>query len=78
VIAAAPPVKETDPGLARYRNVTAAFAAGYTYILRANREGHLRCGGGNPYLRGPQSRGPSSLVYAINVPHHAPVPFGRG
>lgn len=76
VIAAGRLIKETDASLARYRSVQAAFAAGYTYVLRTNGEEHLLYDGGNPAYAGLNPRHPSSLVYAINVPHHAPILLG--
>jgi hypothetical protein len=76
VIAAGQLVKETGTSLARYRSVQAAFAAGYTYVLRTNGEEHLLYDGGNPSYAGLNPRDPSSLVYAINVPHHAPILLG--
>ena len=41
VVAAANLIKATDTSLARYKNVQAAFAAGYTYVLKTNGEEHL-------------------------------------
>jgi hypothetical protein len=76
VIAAAQLVKATDATLARFQNVQTAFAAGYTYVLRTNGEEHLLYDGGNPAYAGLNPRDPSSLVYAINVPHHAPILLG--
>jgi hypothetical protein len=76
VIAAGQLIKETDASLARYRNVQAAFAAGYTYVLRANGEEHLLYDGLNPSYAGLDPQHPSSLVYAVNVPHHAPILLG--
>jgi hypothetical protein len=76
VIAAANLIKETDASLVRYRNVQAAFAAGYTYILRTNGEEHLLYNGPNPAYAGLNPQQPSSLVYAIDVPHHAPILLG--
>jgi hypothetical protein len=76
VIAAAQLVRQTDASLARYRNVQAAFAAGYTYVLRTNGEEHLLYNGDNPAYAGLNPQDPSSLVYAINVPHHAPILLG--
>jgi hypothetical protein len=58
VIAAGQLIKETDASLARYRSVQAAFAAGYTYVLRTNGEEQLLYDGGNPSYAGPQSAGP--------------------
>jgi hypothetical protein len=76
VIAAGQLIRETGASLARYRNVQAAFAAGYTYVLRTNGEEHLLYDGGNPAYAGLNPQHPSSLVYAINVPHHAPILLG--
>jgi hypothetical protein len=76
VIAAGQLIRETGASLARYRNVQAAFAAGYTYVLRTNGEEHLLYDGPNPAYAGLNPRDPSSLVYAINVPHHAPILLG--
>jgi hypothetical protein len=76
VIAAGQLIKQTDASLARYRSVQAAFAAEYTYVLRTNGEEHLLYDGGNPAYAGLNPQHPSSLVYAINVPHHAPILLG--
>ena len=76
VIAAGQLIKKTDASLARYRSVRAAFAAGYTYVLRTNGEEHLLYDGANPAYAGLDPQHPSSLVYAINVPHHAPILLG--
>jgi hypothetical protein len=76
VVAAAQLVKQTDASLARYQNVQAAFAAGYTYVLRTNGEEHLLYDGNNPAYSGLNPQDPSSLVYAINAPHHAPILLG--
>jgi hypothetical protein len=76
VIAAAQLVKQTDASLVKYQNVQAAFAAGYTYVLRTNGEEHLLYDGDNPAYAGLNPQDPSSLVYAINVPHHAPILLG--
>jgi hypothetical protein len=76
VIAAGQLIKQTDASLARYRSVQAAFAAGYTYVLRTNGEEHLLYDGGNPAYAGLNPQHPSSLVYAINVPHHTPILLG--
>jgi len=56
--------------------VQAAFAAGYTYVLKTNGEEHLLYDGPDPAYQGLNPQDPSSLVYAINVPHHAPVLLG--
>ena len=76
VIAAANLIKATHASLARYQNVQAAFAAGYTYILRTNGEEHLLYNGPNPAYAGLNPQHPSSLVYAIDVPRHAPILLG--
>jgi hypothetical protein len=76
VIAAGQLIKKTGASLARYQNVQAALAAGYTYVLRTNGEEHLLYNGGNPAYAGLDPQHPSSLVYAINVPHHAPILLG--
>jgi hypothetical protein len=76
VVAAAQLVQQTDATLAKFQNVQAAFAAGYTYVLRTNGEEHLLYDGDNPAYAGLDPQHPSSLVYAINVPHHAPILLG--
>jgi hypothetical protein len=76
VVAAAQLVRQTDASLAKYQDVRAAFAAGYTYVLRTNGEEHLLYDGDNPAYAGLNPQEPSSLVYAINVPHHAPILLG--
>jgi hypothetical protein len=76
VLAAAQLIKETDASLKRYANVQAAFAAGYTYVLKTNGEEHLLYNGPDPGYEGLNPQDPSSLVYAINVPGHAPVLLG--
>ena len=76
VIAAGRLIKETGASLARYRSVQAAFAAGYTYVLRVNGEEHLLYDGGDPRYAGLDPRHPSSLVYATDVPGHAPILLG--
>jgi hypothetical protein len=76
VLAAGQLIKQTDATLARYHNVQAAFAAGYTYVLRTNGEEHLLYDGPDPAYAGLNPQHPSSLVYAINVPHHAPILLG--
>jgi len=76
VIAAGQLIKETGASLARYQNVQAAFAAGYTDVLHANGEEHLLYNGSNPAYAGLDPQHPSSLVYAINVQHHAPILLG--
>jgi hypothetical protein len=76
VLAAGRLIKATDASLARYASVRAAFAAGYTYVLKTNGEEHLLYNGPSPAYAGLNPRHPSSLVYAINVPHHAPILLG--
>jgi hypothetical protein len=76
VLAAAQLIKETDASLKRYTKVQAAFAAGYTYVLKTNGEEHLLYDGNDPSYQGLNPRDPSSLVYAINVPNHAPILLG--
>jgi hypothetical protein len=76
VLAAAQLIKETDASLKRYTNVQAAFAAGYTYVLKTNGEEHLLYDGNDPSYQGLNPQDPSSLVYAINVPNHAPILLG--
>jgi hypothetical protein len=76
VIAAGNLIKATDASLARFASVRAAFAAGYTYVLKTNGEEHLLYNGPNPAYAGLNPKDPSSLVYAINVPHHAPILLG--
>jgi hypothetical protein len=76
VLAAAQLVKATGTSLKRYASVQAAFAAGYTYVLKTNGEEHLLYDGGDPAYDGLNPQDPSSLVYAINVPGHAPILLG--
>jgi hypothetical protein len=76
VLAAGQLITATDATLARYHNVQAAFAAGYTYVLRTNGEEHLLYDGPDPTYAGLNPQHPSSLVYAINVPDHAPILLG--
>jgi hypothetical protein len=76
VLAAAQLVTKTDTSLKRYANVQAAFAAGYTYVLKTNGEEHLLYDGPDPAYQGLNPQDPSSLVYAINVPNHAPILLG--
>src|SRR5215469_11155379 len=76
VVAAAQLIKETDATLKRFENVQAALAAGYTYVLKTNGEEHLLYNGGDPSYEGLNPQHPSSLVYAINVPNHAPILLG--
>jgi hypothetical protein len=76
VQAAAQLIEQTDVSLKRYANVRAAFAAGYTYVLKTNGEEHLLYNGDNPGYQGLNPQDPSSLVYAINVPNHAPILLG--
>jgi hypothetical protein len=45
-------LKETDASLKRYTNVQAAFAAGYTYVLKINGEERLLYDGGDPSYQG--------------------------
>src|SRR5262249_40422772 len=47
-----------------------------TYVLKTNGEEHLLYDGSQPGYRGLHPRHPSSLVYAINVPGHAPILLG--
>jgi hypothetical protein len=76
VVAAAALIRETGTSLKRYANVQAALAAGYTYVLKTNGEEHLLHDGPDPAYQGLNPQDPSSLVYAINVPGHAPVLLG--
>jgi hypothetical protein len=76
VVAAGQLIEATEASLVRYQNVQAAIAAGYTYVLRTNGEEHLLYDGPNPAYEGLNPQTPSSLVYAINVPHHAPILLG--
>jgi hypothetical protein len=76
VLAAAQLVTQTDATLKHFANVQTAFADGYTYVLKTNGEEHLLYDGGDPSYQGLNPRHPSSLVYAINVPHHAPILLG--
>ena len=76
VLAAGRLIGQTDATLARYQNVQAAFAAGYTYVLRTNGEEHLLYDGPDPAYVGLDPQHPTSLVYAINAPHHAPILLG--
>jgi len=76
VTAAAQLISQTDASLKRFANVQAAFAAGYTYVLKTNGEEHLLYDGPNPAYQGLNPRDPSSLVYAINVPGHGPILLG--
>jgi hypothetical protein len=76
VLAAGQLIKETDASLKRYANVQAAFAAGYTYVLKTNGEEHLLYNGPDPAYQGLNPQDPSSLVYAIDVPNHAPILLG--
>jgi len=76
VTAAAHLISQTDATLKRFANVQAAFAAGYTYVLKTNGEEHLLYDGPNPAYQGLDPQHPSSLVYAIDVPHHAPILLG--
>jgi hypothetical protein len=76
VTAAAQLISQTDTTLKRFANVQAAFAAGYTYVLKTNGEEHLLYDGPDPAYQGLNPQDPSSLVYAINVPGHAPILLG--
>jgi len=76
VLAAARLITATDASLSRYADVRAALAAGYTYVLKTNGEEHLLYDGTRPGYRGLHPRHPSSLVYAIDVPGHAPILLG--
>lgn len=76
VVAAGQLIEATEASLVRYQSVRAAFAAGYTYVLRTNGEEHLLYDGPNPAYDGLNPQTPSSLVYAIDVPHHAPILLG--
>jgi hypothetical protein len=76
VVAAAQLIQQTDASLKRYANVQAAFAAGYTYVLKTNGEEHLLYDGPDPAYQGLNPQDPSSLVYAIDVPNHAPILLG--
>jgi hypothetical protein len=76
VLAAAQLISETNASLQHYTNVQAAFAAGYTYVLKANGEEHLLYDGTDPSYQGLNPQDPSSLVYAINVSGHAPILLG--
>ena len=76
VVAAAALIQQTDVSLKRYANVQAAFAAGYTEVLKTNGEEHLLYNGPDPAYEGLNPQDPSSLVYAINVPRHAPILLG--
>jgi hypothetical protein len=76
VLAAAQLIKETDASLKRYANVRAALAAGYTNVLKTNGEEHLLYNGNKPGYQGLNPQHPSSLVFAINVPNHAPILLG--
>jgi hypothetical protein len=76
VTAAAQLISQTDTTLKRFANVQAAFAAGYTYVLKTNGEEHLLYNGPDPAYQGLNPQDPSSLVYAINVPGHAPILLG--
>ena len=58
VQAAARLIQATDASLKRYANVQAAFAAGYTYVLKTNGEEHLLYDGSQPGYRGLHPRHP--------------------
>lgn len=67
-------IKETTAGIAKYRNIKVAEAAGYRPMGGAAGEEHYI---NESYLGGgldPQH--PQSLVYATQVPGHAPVLLG--
>jgi len=64
VVAAARLIQATDTSLKRYANVQAAFAAGYTYVLKTNGEEHLLYDGPDPAYQGLNPQAPSSLVDA--------------
>lgn len=76
VTAAAQLISQTDTTLKKFANVQAALAAGYTYVLKTNGEEHLLYDGPDPAYQGLNPQDPSSLVYAINVPDHAPILLG--
>jgi hypothetical protein len=76
VTAAAQLISQTDATLKRFADVQAAFAAGYTYVLKTNGEEHLLYDGPDAAYQGLNPQDPSSLVYAINVPGHAPILLG--
>ncbi|HEY2670608.1 MAG TPA: hypothetical protein VGJ07_09565 [Rugosimonospora sp.] len=76
VIAAAQLIEATDASLVRYQSEQAAFSAGYTYVLRTNGEEHLLYDGPGLAHDGLNPQTPSSLVYAVNVPHHTPILLG--
>jgi hypothetical protein len=76
VQAAAKLIKETDASLVRFENVHNAIAAGYTYRLATNGEEHLLCANCSNAYQGLNPHDPSSLVYATNVPGHAPILLG--
>jgi hypothetical protein len=62
--------------LVRFEDVNAAIAAGYTDRLETNGEEHLLYAGDDNAYQGLDPQHPSSLVYAINVPGHAPILLG--
>jgi hypothetical protein len=77
VIAAGNLIKATDKTLLQYKNISAAFKAGYTEVLTTDKgEEHLLYNGPNPAFAGLNPQHPSSLVYANDVPHHAPILLG--
>jgi hypothetical protein len=77
VVAAANLITATDKSLLRYQNIGAAFKAGYNEVLKTDKgEEHLLYNGPNPAFAGLNPQHPSSLVYATNVPHHAPILLG--
>lgn len=76
VQAAANLIAQTDASLARFEDVNAAIAAGYTDRLATNGEEHLLYAGDDPAYEGLHPQDPSSLVYAIDVKGHAPILLG--
>jgi hypothetical protein len=77
VVAAANLIKATDKTLLQYKNISAAFKAGYTYVLKTDKgEEHLLYNGPSGAFGGLNPQHPSSLVYATEVPHHAPILLG--
>ena len=76
VQAAANLISQTDASLARFEDVNAALAAGYTDRLATNGEEHLLYAGNDPAYQGLDPQNPSSLVYAIDVKGHAPILLG--
>ena len=68
VLAAAQLITETDASLKRYANVQAAFAAGYTYVLKTNGEEHLLYDGPDPSYQGLNPQDPSSWCMRSTCP----------